>query len=156
MSEPISEYSPIYDKEGPSKDELNLAAELKKKVRAFMQEIKGVLESPSLVDNRDALIALSETVIQLQAISEKTGEVIEGTLLCENLKDDGQIILNILNQSLSIPGAKANISLREAAELFNPKQTLTSDLRNILVSFLQFPIPTEMMVRELEIIHDEL
>ena len=74
----------------------------------------------------------------------------------ENLQDAGQIIENILTQPLSIPGAHTNISLLEAARNFNEAETDRSDLRKILLSFLQFPEQTEVMLRELEIIEEEL
>ncbi len=77
-------------------------------------------------------------------------------MLEENLTDSAEISLTILTQSLSIPGAKKDISLLQAAQDFDPKSPMQSDLRKILLSFLQFPIPTEMMLRELEILQDEL
>ena len=77
-------------------------------------------------------------------------------MLRENLKDSGEIIQTILTQPLSIPGAKKDISLLEAAKNFDPKNPLTSDLRKILLNFLQFPEPTERMVLELELIQEDL
>jgi len=77
-------------------------------------------------------------------------------MLEENLKDSGEIIQNILTQPLSIPGAEKDLSLLEAAESFDPAAPLQSDLRKVLLSLLQFPHPTEMMIRELEILHNEL
>ena len=77
-------------------------------------------------------------------------------MLNENLKDAGEIIETILTQPLSIPGAKADISLLEAANRFDPKEAMTSDFRKILLSFLQFPEPTETLLRELEILQEEL
>lgn len=77
-------------------------------------------------------------------------------MLKEDLKDAGEILENILTQPLSIPGAKADISLLEAAKNFEESQAMTSDLRKILFSFLQFPEPTTMMLRELEILAEEL
>lgn len=77
-------------------------------------------------------------------------------MLEENLRDAGDIIQHILHQPLSIPGAKKNISLFEAAKNFKENAPLVSDLRKILFSFLQFPEPTETMLRELEILEEDL
>ncbi len=77
-------------------------------------------------------------------------------MLRENLQDAGEIVQNILTQPLSISGAKEDISLLETAQSFDPNNEATSDLRKILLSFLQFPEQTETMLRELEILQEEL
>lgn len=77
-------------------------------------------------------------------------------MLRENLQDAGEIIQNILTQPLAIPGAKADISLLDAAQQYDPHHPLTSDLRKILLSFLQFPEPTQMMLQELALLQDDL
>jgi hypothetical protein len=77
-------------------------------------------------------------------------------MIQENLQDAGEIIENILTQPLSIPANRGAKSLLNAANAFDEKEALTSDLRKILLSFLQFPEPTEMMLRELEILQSEL
>lgn len=76
-------------------------------------------------------------------------------MLQENLQDAGEIIENILTQPLHVPGGKET-SLYEAARSYDPHNAATSDLRKIMLSFLQFPAPTETMLRELEILLDEL
>ncbi len=77
-------------------------------------------------------------------------------MLNEDLKDAGEIIENILTQPLSLPGAKKDISLLDAARSFDTAEAMSSDLRKILLSFLQFPEPTDTMLRELEILQEEL
>lgn len=77
-------------------------------------------------------------------------------MLRENIKDSGEIVENILTQPLSIPGARADTCLFEAAKNFHPSEAMTSDLRKILLSFLQFPEPTKTLLRELEILIEEL
>ena len=77
-------------------------------------------------------------------------------MLEENLKDSGEIVQNILTQPLSIPGAKKDISLLGAAKSYDNHEAMTSDLRKILLNFLLFPAQTEVMLRELEILEDEL
>ncbi len=77
-------------------------------------------------------------------------------MLEEDLQDAGEIIQNILTQPLAIPGEKVETSLLKAAENFDSQNAMTSDLRKILLSFLQFQRPTETMLRELDILQDEL
>jgi len=77
-------------------------------------------------------------------------------MLKENLKDSGEILQNILTQPLSIPGAQKDVSLIEAAKSFNPEEAISSDLRNILLSFTHFPVPTMRLIEEMEIIRDDL
>jgi len=77
-------------------------------------------------------------------------------MIDENLEDAGGIIENILTQPLMIPGAKKDVSLLEAAQNFDLALSDSSDLRKILFSFIQFPEPTKTMLRELEIIQEEL
>ena len=77
-------------------------------------------------------------------------------MIDENLEDARNIIENILTQPLKIPGAKSGISLLQAAQQYDPAQAESSLLRQILMSFLQFPEPTKTMLRELEILQEEL
>lgn len=77
-------------------------------------------------------------------------------MLQENVQDAGEIIQNILTQPLSIPGEKRDYSLLEAAQNYTTKSALTSHLRKIMISFMQFPEPTEILLRELELLKDEL
>lgn len=77
-------------------------------------------------------------------------------MLRENLQDAGEIIQNILTQPLSVPGAKKDVSLLDAAKSFQQQEPQSSDLRKILLSFLQFPEPTETMLRELQWLEEDL
>ena len=77
-------------------------------------------------------------------------------MLRENVKDAGEILQTILTQPLSIPGARRKMSLLDAAKNFDPENAMTSDLRKILFNLLQFPEQTETMLRELEILQEEL
>jgi len=77
-------------------------------------------------------------------------------MLEENLEDAGGIIQNILTQPLILPGASDESSLLQAAQSFKNQEPIASDLRKIMLSFLQFPDPTRTMLRELEIIEEEL
>lgn len=77
-------------------------------------------------------------------------------MLKENLKDAGEIIENILTQPLSIPGEKKEIDLLEAAKIFKPEDAMDSDFRKILMNFLQFPEPAEALIKELELLQEDL
>lgn len=77
-------------------------------------------------------------------------------MLRENLKDAGVIVDNILTQPLDIPGATRNISLLEAAKNFDPENTENSDLRKILLNLIKYPEETQTMLRELELLLNDL
>ncbi len=77
-------------------------------------------------------------------------------MLQENLKDAAEIVENILTQPLEIPGAKQNVSLYDAARNYDPHNAAASDLRKIILSFLQYPEPTETLLRELDMLVDDL
>ena len=77
-------------------------------------------------------------------------------MIYENLEDAGDIIENILTQPLAIPGATKEVSLLQAAMELDPIHIESSSLRQILLSFLQFPEPTKMMLREMEILQNDL
>lgn len=77
-------------------------------------------------------------------------------MIRENLKDAGEIIQNILTQPLAIPGVKGDLSLIQAAKDFDSSNPMGSDLHKILLSFLQFPEQTEMLLNELELLKEDL
>jgi hypothetical protein len=77
-------------------------------------------------------------------------------MLRENVKDAGEILQAILTQPLSIPGTLKEVSILEAAKNFDPGHAMTSDLRKILLNFLQFPDQTNTLIRELEILQNDL
>jgi hypothetical protein len=77
-------------------------------------------------------------------------------MIRENLQDAGEIIQNILTQPLSIPGAKPGLTLLQAAADFDPRNPIQSDLRKIILSFLQFPEQTETLLRELDLLKEDL
>jgi hypothetical protein len=72
-------------------------------------------------------------------------------MLRENLKDSAEILQNILHQPLEIPGVKENISLFQATQ--NPDH---SDLSKMLRTFPSNPEPLGILIRELNLIADEL
>lgn len=77
-------------------------------------------------------------------------------MLKESLNDAGEILQNILNQRLGLLGTKEEVSLFEAAEKLHSQTPMTSDLRKILLCMLQFPEPTRTMLRELELVLEEI
>lgn len=77
-------------------------------------------------------------------------------MLKEALNDAGEIMQNILNQPLCIVGTKEEMTLLQAAERLPSQTPMTSDLRKILLCMLQFPEPTRTMLRELELVLEEI
>ncbi len=77
-------------------------------------------------------------------------------MLKENLKDAGEIIQNILSQPLSIPGLPENITLLSAAQNYRYVDGASSDLSKVLQTFLDYPEPTQVLIRELELIYQDI
>ena len=77
-------------------------------------------------------------------------------MIQENLEDAAQIIVNILTQPLSITGIEEEESLVQACMRYNGQEHDSSDLRKMIESFHQYPESTETMLRELEILEEEL
>lgn len=77
-------------------------------------------------------------------------------MLKENLKDAGEIIQNILTQPLSIPGLADNITLLSAAQNFRTIDGANSELSKVLQTFLDYPEPTQVLIRELELIYQDI
>lgn len=77
-------------------------------------------------------------------------------MLKENLKDAGEIIQNIVTQPLSIPGLPDNTTLLAAAENYRNVDAANSDLSKILQTFLDYPEPTQVLIRELELIYQDI
>lgn len=76
-------------------------------------------------------------------------------MLRENLKDAGEIIQNILTQPLAVSDDEM-ISLLNAAQNYTQKDARTSELRQLILNFLQFKEPTDMLLRELELILEDI
>lgn len=77
-------------------------------------------------------------------------------MLRENLKDSADILSNILNQPLEIPGIAENITLLQAVEKFASQQPELSDLSKMLRTFASNPEPTRALIQELELIAHDL
>lgn len=77
-------------------------------------------------------------------------------MLHENLKDAAIIIHNILNQPLALPEVNQDITLLSAAISFDENGAPASHLQQIMQTFIEYPDPTETLIRELEILSDEL
>ena len=77
-------------------------------------------------------------------------------MLRENLKDAGEIIQTILTQPLALSENEERITLLKAAQNYNRKEAESSELRKILLNFLEYKEPTEMMLRELELIQEDI
>jgi hypothetical protein len=74
----------------------------------------------------------------------------------ENVKDCAEILHNIINQPLSIPGASENVTLLSAAKNYRESDAENSDLHKILLTLHEYPGPTKTLITELEILMTEL
>lgn len=77
-------------------------------------------------------------------------------MLRENVKDSAEILSNILNQPLEIPGVMENISLLQAIQNYPTQQPEHSDLCKMLRTFASNPEPTKALIQELELIVRDL
>jgi hypothetical protein len=80
----------------------------------------------------------------------------ERAVLKENLADSIQIIDNILKQPLSVPGYTEEISVFDAAKEYNETKGQSTKLKDVLAAFMRYPEPTHLMLRELELISNDL
>jgi hypothetical protein len=74
----------------------------------------------------------------------------------ESFADAAMIVQNILNQPLSIEETDQDITLLSAAIAFNESGVPSSYLSQIMESFIIYPGPTETLIKELEILSDDL
>jgi len=77
-------------------------------------------------------------------------------MLRENLQDAAVIIQNILDQPLEVKGKKDGVSLYTAALNYDSQNPSESDLFLILKSFIDYPDPTQTLLRELELLSNDL
>lgn len=77
-------------------------------------------------------------------------------MLRENLKDSAEILSNILNQPLDIPGVSDHISLMQAVLNYPSQQPEHSDLSKMLRTFANNPNPTQALIQELQLIARDL
>lgn len=74
----------------------------------------------------------------------------------ESFIDAAIIVQNILNQPLSMPEAEKDITLLSAAISFNEQGVPDSYLSQIMETFIIYPGPTETLIRELELLSEDL
>jgi len=77
-------------------------------------------------------------------------------MLRENLQDSAEILFNILNQPLDVPGATMNVSLLAAALNFDSAQPENTDLSRIMQEFVKYPESTQALIQELELLYRDL
>jgi hypothetical protein len=77
-------------------------------------------------------------------------------MLQEDFTDAAIIVQNILNQPLSIPQTDKDITLLSAAISFNEEGIPDSYLSQIMETFLLYRGPTETLIRELELLSEDL
>ena len=74
----------------------------------------------------------------------------------DNLQNTGESIETILNQPLLIPDLPQDLPLLQAALSFRQEESETSMLKKVLDSFNDFPEAKEHLLRELDILSEEL
>ncbi len=77
-------------------------------------------------------------------------------MLQEDFADAAIIVQNILNQPLSLPQTDKDITLLSAAISFNEDGVPDSYLSQIMETFLLYRGPTETLIRELELLSEDL
>lgn len=77
-------------------------------------------------------------------------------MLKETLQDTAEILLNIFDQPLDVPGATVNVSLLGAALNFHASEPSNSDLSKLMQEFLKYPASTQMLIQELELLCEDL
>jgi hypothetical protein len=77
-------------------------------------------------------------------------------MLKENLKDSAEILSNILNQPLDIPGISEKVTLLQALQSYSSEQPNDSALSKMLRSFASNPEPTNSLIQELQLIAKDL
>ena len=77
-------------------------------------------------------------------------------MLKENLKDAGQILQNILTQPLQVKDLPDEMTLLSAAQNYQLNQGDNSELSKVMFSFLQYPEPTQILIRELELLYNDI
>lgn len=77
-------------------------------------------------------------------------------MLRENLKDSAEILQNIFQEPLEIPGIERNISLFQAIQNYTSEQLEDSDLSKMLGTFASNPQPLGILIQELQLIAEDL
>lgn len=77
-------------------------------------------------------------------------------MLQEDFKDAAEILQTIVTQPLNISGATAGVSLLSAARDFKKEEALESDLHKVLLTFHDYPGPTQTLVTELNMLVSDL
>ena len=77
-------------------------------------------------------------------------------MIHEDLYEAGEIIENVLNRPLHFPDLPDDITLLSAALTFKDEDPASSVLNKVLLSFEDHPEAKEVLLRELEILEEEL
>jgi len=74
----------------------------------------------------------------------------------ESFADAAMIVQNIINQPLSIEETNQDITLLSSAIAFNESGVPSSYLSQIMQNLIIYPGPTETLIKELELLSDDL
>jgi hypothetical protein len=77
-------------------------------------------------------------------------------MLRENLKDSAEILQNIFQEPLEIPGVDGSISLFQAIQNYSAQQPNHSELSKMLRTFAANPQPLGILIQELQLIAKDL
>lgn len=77
-------------------------------------------------------------------------------MLRENLKDSAEILQNIFQEPLEIPGVDGSISLFQAIQNYSSQQPDHSELSKMLRTFAVNPQPLGILIQELQLIAKDL
>lgn len=130
-----------------------LLEDLQNVLGSFIANLQQLLANPPLVDN---VVFLGHIALDLGGLSRVLMRVSQAKD-SERFQTTGEIVHNILTQSLTVVGVREReISLATATTSFDPHNPLSSDLHKILLNFLQFSEETLIMVHELQFLLEDL
>ncbi len=123
----------------PSPRDRSIAVQLHDELKRFISALK---ETDPNIESIAAHVLALET---LSKEAERTSYPI--------LHETGQIVQNIISQSLLIPGITSTISVLKAAEIHSKDPT---SLQIVLSTFKQYSETTRILIQELELLSRDL
>lgn len=130
-----------------------IAKELETLIKQFVHHLNTMINNPGLMEDSNYLSRLVSNVKSLDAPSKAAKSLKrQETCLCEDLRDAGMLIQNVLTEKLSIHPRSESPSLISAAVNFTESEASGSDFRMIILNLLHYPQQTEMLLKELNMI----
>lgn len=135
-------------------EEIIIARKLKTPLTRLIEEMKHL--TPLSARSDPTLATLSASIKELYEASKQAATIDAQGALKENLKDAGEILQNILTQPLQVSGLSDHVTLLAAAHNYKLGLSENSELSKILFSCLQYPEPTQILLRELQLLDEEI